>query len=57
MTTLRKLSAAALTVTILAASSLATSGDALAKGKQRAPKFGGPMAMFGAPPMGSPLGQ
>jgi hypothetical protein len=47
MTTFRKLSAAALTITVLATSTLATSGDALAKGKHRAPKFGGnPMAMM-----------
>ena len=41
MTPLKKLSAAALTVTVLATSSLATSSDAFAKSKHRAPKFGG----------------
>ena len=46
MITLKQLSAAALAVTVLATASLASSGDALAKGKHRAPKFGGPMAMM-----------
>jgi hypothetical protein len=58
MTPLKKLSAAALTVTVLATSSLATSSDAFAKSKHRAPKFGGnPMMamMMGGGGGGNPM--
>jgi D-tyrosyl-tRNA(Tyr) deacylase len=54
MTSLKKLFAAALAVTVLATASIATSGDALAKSKHRGAKFGGnPMAamMGGGNPM------
>jgi hypothetical protein len=46
MTVLRKLSATALTLTLLFAATLGTSADALAKGKHRTPRFGNPMAMM-----------
>ena len=53
MTVFRKFAAAVLAVAVIAASSLATSSDAQAKGKHRAPKFGNPMAamMGGGNPM------
>jgi hypothetical protein len=55
MTRIRKLSAALLAVTVLAAAAIGSSGEALAKGKHRGAKSGNPMAMMMGGGGGNPM--